>query len=71
MTDADDSSDPAHRARMRELEAVRAAKVRARTIDTRRDAEPELIEIADTVTEMRMVEHAFTANIRAQKGIEF
>jgi cob(I)alamin adenosyltransferase len=38
---------------------------------TGRDAKPELIEIADTVTEMRMVKHAFEANIRAQKGIEF
>jgi cob(I)alamin adenosyltransferase len=38
---------------------------------TGRDAKPELIEIADTVTEMRMIKHAFEANIRAQKGIEF
>lgn len=38
---------------------------------TGRDAKPELIAIADTVTEMRMVKHAFEANIRAQKGIEF
>jgi ATP:corrinoid adenosyltransferase len=29
------------------------------------------MDIADTVTEMRMVKHAFEANVRAQKGIEF
>jgi len=40
-------------------------------IVTGRDAKPELIEIADTVTDMQMVKHAFEAGIRAQKGIEF
>ncbi len=40
-------------------------------IVTGRDAKPELIEIADTVTDMVMVKHAFEAGIRAQKGVEF
>ncbi len=40
-------------------------------IVTGRDAKPELIEIADTVTDMFMVKHAFEAGIRAQKGVEF
>jgi len=40
-------------------------------IVTGRNAPRELIEIADTVTEMKPVKHAFEANIRAQKGIEF
>lgn len=40
-------------------------------IVTGRDAKPELIEIADTVTDMTMVKHAFEAGIRAQKGVEF
>ena len=31
---------------------------------------PELIEIADTVTEMTLVKHAFKAGIPAQRGIE-
>jgi cob(I)alamin adenosyltransferase len=38
---------------------------------TGRDAPPELIGIADTVTEMRNVKHAFQAGIRAAKGIDF
>jgi len=37
---------------------------------TGRGAKDELIELADTVTEMGMVKHAFQAGIRAQKGIE-
>ena len=40
-------------------------------IVTGRDAKAELIAIADTVTEMAMVKHAFEAGIRAQKGVEF
>jgi cob(I)alamin adenosyltransferase len=39
-------------------------------IVTGRSARPELIEAADTVTEMRAVKHAFEAGVRAQKGIE-
>ncbi len=30
----------------------------------------ELLEIADTVTEMREIKHAYKAGIRAQKGVE-
>lgn len=37
---------------------------------TGRGARPEMIELADTVTEMGMLKHAFQAGIRAQKGIE-
>ena len=40
-------------------------------IVTGRDAKQELIDIADTVTDMTMVKHAFEAGIRAQKGVEF
>ena len=38
---------------------------------TGRDAPPELVEIADTVTEMRMVKHAYEQGVRAMKGIEY
>jgi cob(I)alamin adenosyltransferase len=38
---------------------------------TGRGAPPELIEIADTVTEMRMIRHAYEAGIKAQRGVEF
>jgi cob(I)alamin adenosyltransferase len=38
---------------------------------TGRGAPPELIEIADTVTEMEVVKHAFKAGIAAQAGTEW
>jgi cob(I)alamin adenosyltransferase len=40
-------------------------------ICTGRNAPPELVEIADTVTEMASVKHAYDAGIRAKKGIDF
>jgi cob(I)alamin adenosyltransferase len=40
-------------------------------IVTGRDAKPELIAIADTVTEMKPLKHAYDAGIKAQRGIEF
>ena len=38
---------------------------------TGRNAHPKLVEIADTVTEMRQVKHAYEQGILAQRGIEF
>ena len=38
---------------------------------TGRNAKPELIEIADLVTEMTLVKHPFRAGVKAQAGIEF
>jgi cob(I)alamin adenosyltransferase len=38
---------------------------------TGRAAPPELIEVADTVTEMQVVKHAFKAGIAAQAGTEW
>jgi cob(I)alamin adenosyltransferase len=38
---------------------------------TGRDAIPELIELADYVTEMKMIKHPYTKGIKARKGIEF
>jgi cob(I)alamin adenosyltransferase len=38
---------------------------------TGRNAHPKLIEIADTVTEMRQVKHAYESGILAQRGIEY
>jgi cob(I)alamin adenosyltransferase len=38
---------------------------------TGRNAKPELIELADLVTEMNLVKHPFRGGVKAQKGIEF
>jgi cob(I)alamin adenosyltransferase len=40
-------------------------------IATGRDAPTELIDIADTVTEMRNRKHAYDAGIRAMRGMDF
>ena len=44
---------------------------RTNVVITGRDAAPELVEIADTVTEMRKVKHAYERGIKARKGIEY
>ena len=38
---------------------------------TGRNAHPSLVEIADTVTEMRQVKHAYEQGVLAQRGIEY
>ncbi|GGE03344.1 cob(I)alamin adenolsyltransferase/cobinamide ATP-dependent adenolsyltransferase [Polymorphobacter glacialis] len=38
---------------------------------TGRDAKPELIEVADLVTEFAEVKHPFKAGFKAQKGVEY
>ena len=50
--------------------AMRERPPQQHVVITGRGAAPELIEVADTVTEMNVVKHAFEAGIRAQKGIE-
>jgi cob(I)alamin adenosyltransferase len=52
------------------LGALRSRPIEQHVVVTGRGAPPELIEIADTVTEMRAVKHAFEVGIRAQRGIE-
>ena len=54
-----------------EVQAVLEARDPAlHVVITGRGALPELIEFADTVTEMGMVKHAYAAGIGAQAGIE-
>ena len=38
---------------------------------TGRNAHPSIVEVADTVTEMREVKHAYQRGIEAQRGIEY
>jgi cob(I)alamin adenosyltransferase len=53
------------------IETLKAKPRDLHVIVTGRNAKPELIEIADLVTEMTMVKHPFRSGIKAQKGIEF
>ena len=52
------------------LAALRARPVTQHVVVTGRGAPAELLEMADTVTDMRPVKHAFDAGIGAQPGIE-
>lgn len=38
---------------------------------TGRNARPEIIELAHTVTEMKVIKHAYQQGIKAKRGIEF
>jgi cob(I)alamin adenosyltransferase len=38
---------------------------------TGRNAAPELIELADTATEMRKIKHVYDRGVKAKKGIEY
>jgi cob(I)alamin adenosyltransferase len=53
------------------VEAIRNRPAHVNVIVTGRDAAPELIELADTVTEMREVKHAYQQGIRAMRGIDY
>ena len=56
---------------LNELKAVRAKQPNLHIVLTGRNAPPELVEIADLVTEMKEIKHPFHAGIYAQQGIEF
>ncbi|MCY1281444.1 Cob(I)yrinic acid a,c-diamide adenosyltransferase [compost metagenome] len=53
------------------LAAIRARPARQSVIVTGRAARPELIELADTVSEIRDVKHAYKLGVKAQAGIDF
>jgi cob(I)alamin adenosyltransferase len=53
------------------LEAVRNKPRELSICITGRGAPQELIDVADTVTEMKPIKHAFDAGIQARRGIEF
>lgn len=50
---------------------IRDRPERVNVVATGRDAPQALIDVADTVTEMRKVKHAYDAGIVAKKGIDF
>jgi cob(I)alamin adenosyltransferase len=52
-------------------EILRQRPEMVNVILTGRNAHPTLVELADTVTEMREVKHAYQKGILAQRGIEF
>ena len=52
-------------------EVLRRRPEMVHVILTGRNAHPLLVELADTVTEMRDVKHAYQRGILAQRGIEF
>jgi len=51
--------------------ALRAKPRDLHVIVTGRNAKPELMEIADLVTEMKLLKHPFRAGVKAQAGIEY
>jgi len=52
-------------------ETLKAKPEMVHVILTGRNAHPLLVELADTVTEMREVKHAYQKGILAQRGIEY
>ena len=52
-------------------EALRGRPEMVHIVLTGRNAHPLLVELADTVTEMREVKHAYEKGILAQRGIEY
>lgn len=53
------------------VEAIETRPESVNVILTGRDAPVEIIEIADTVTEMRKVKHAFDRGVMARRGIDY
>lgn len=53
------------------VDALRRRRAGLHIVVTGRNAKPELIELADLVTEMLAIKHHFTGGVKAQEGIEF
>jgi cob(I)alamin adenosyltransferase len=51
--------------------ALTARRPDLHVVVTGRNAKPEMIAVADLVTEMTLVKHHFAAGVKAQPGIEF
>ncbi|MFQ5522966.1 MAG: cob(I)yrinic acid a,c-diamide adenosyltransferase [Acidimicrobiia bacterium] len=53
------------------VETIRGRPEKVNLILTGRDAPPALIDLADTVTEMRKVKHAYDRGVMARRGIDY
>jgi cob(I)alamin adenosyltransferase len=53
------------------VEVIRTRPPHVNIVATGRNAPPPLIEVADTVTEMVKVRHAYDQGIRARRGLDF
>jgi cob(I)alamin adenosyltransferase len=53
------------------VEALKRKPEMVHVILTGRNAHPSIVELADTVTEMRQVKHAYEKGVMAQRGIEY
>jgi len=51
--------------------AIRDRPPQVNVVATGRDAPAELVEVADTVTEMRKVRHAYDSGVVARRGIDY
>jgi cob(I)alamin adenosyltransferase len=51
--------------------AIRDRPLHVNVIATGRDAPAELLEVADTVTEMRKVPHVYDTGVRARRGLDY
>jgi len=53
------------------VETLRKKPDMVHVILTGRNAHPTIVDLADTVTEMRQVKHAYQKGVMAQRGIEY
>jgi cob(I)alamin adenosyltransferase len=53
------------------LDELRSKRETLHVVITGRNARPELIELADLVTEMKLIKHPYRSGIMPQKGIEY
>ena len=52
-------------------ETLRQKPEQVHVILTGRNAHPTIVDLADTVTEMKQVKHAYEKGVQAQRGIEY
>jgi cob(I)alamin adenosyltransferase len=53
------------------LQELRNKRPMVHVVITGRNARDELIDLADVVTEMKLIKHPYRSGVKAQKGVEF